>query len=52
MLGMISYRLGRSLQWDGAKEQILNDKEANHLLRAITASPGYTKSLNDKNSRP
>ena len=36
---MISYRLGRSLQWDGAKEQILNDKEANHLLRRDYRKP-------------
>ena len=39
MLGMISYRLGRSLQWDGAKEQILNDQEANHLLRRDYRKP-------------
>ena len=39
MLGMISYRLGRSLQWDGDKEQILNDQEANQLLRRDYRNP-------------
>ena len=33
LLGMISDKLGRSIQWDGAKEQILDDPEANKLLR-------------------
>lgn len=33
MLGMISYKLGRSIDWDGEKELILNDEEANKLLR-------------------
>lgn len=33
LLGMISYRLGRSVEWDGAKEQIVNDPAANKLLR-------------------
>ena len=32
LLGMISLKLGRSLQWDGAKERILGDPEANKLL--------------------
>ncbi|MCB0630435.1 MAG: Gfo/Idh/MocA family oxidoreductase [Saprospiraceae bacterium] len=32
MLGMISYKLGRSIEWDGEKEVILNDPEANKLL--------------------
>ena len=39
MLGMISYRLGRSLQWDGDKEQILNDKQANQLLQRNYRKP-------------
>jgi hypothetical protein len=30
---MISYQLGRSVEWDGAKEQIVNDPAANKLLR-------------------
>ena len=32
MLGMMSLKLGRSLQWDGAKEQVIGDAEANALL--------------------
>jgi predicted dehydrogenase len=32
LLGMLSFRLGRSVHWDGAKEQILDDAEANQLL--------------------
>ncbi|MFT4692164.1 MAG: putative dehydrogenase [Limisphaerales bacterium] len=39
MLGMISYRLGRSIQWDGAKEQVLGDPEANKLLRRDYRQP-------------
>lgn len=31
-LGLISYRLGRALQWDAANEQFINDAEANALL--------------------
>ena len=33
LLGMISLKLGRSLEWDGAKEEIVNDPEANRCLR-------------------
>jgi hypothetical protein len=32
LLGMISWRTGRSLEWDAAKEQIIGDPEANKLL--------------------
>ena len=32
-LANISMRLGRSLKWDPAKEQVLNDSEANGWLR-------------------
>jgi predicted dehydrogenase len=32
LLGMLSYKLGRSIAWDGDKEIILNDPEANKLL--------------------
>lgn len=32
LLGMLSYKLGRSIEWDGSKEIILNDPEANKLL--------------------
>jgi predicted dehydrogenase len=34
LLGMLSYKLGRSLEWDGEKEVIIGDTEANqHLSR-------------------
>ena len=33
LLGMISWRVGRSIEWDGAKEQIINDPKANELLQ-------------------
>lgn len=39
LLGMISFRLGRSLQWDGRREQILNDPEANALMRRPYRKP-------------
>ena len=32
-LGMISYKLGRSIQWDGHNENIIGDAEANRMLR-------------------
>jgi predicted dehydrogenase len=32
LLGMLSYKLGRSITWDGAKEQIVGDGVANELL--------------------
>ena len=32
LLGMLSLKLGRSVQWDGKKELILHDPEANRLL--------------------
>jgi predicted dehydrogenase len=32
LLGMISYKLGRSIEWDGEREVIVNDAEANKLL--------------------
>ncbi len=33
LLGMLSMKLGRSVAWDGAKEEIPGDAEANKLLR-------------------
>ena len=39
MLGMISYKLGRSIEWDGGKEKIIEDKEANKLLRRDYRNP-------------
>jgi len=32
LLGMLSYKLGRGIEWDGEQEQCLNDPEANALL--------------------
>jgi len=32
LLGMLSYKLGRSVKWDGNKELIVGDAEANKLL--------------------
>ena len=32
LLGMLSYKLGRSVQWDGEKELCVDDAEANKLL--------------------
>lgn len=32
LLGMLSLKLGRSVRWDGAREQIGDDAEANRLL--------------------
>ena len=42
MLGMISYKLGRSIAWDGTTETIPNDAEATKLLtRAYRGSWEY-----------
>ena len=32
LLGMLSLKLGRSIQWDGAHERVVGDDEANRLL--------------------
>jgi predicted dehydrogenase len=32
LLGMLSLKLGRSIQWDGDKEVVIGDEEANRLL--------------------
>jgi predicted dehydrogenase len=39
LLGMLSYKLGRSVAWDGEKEICLNDPEANKLLRREYRKP-------------
>jgi predicted dehydrogenase len=39
LLGMLSYKLGRSIQWDGEKEIIVGDPEANKLLRRDYRTP-------------
>lgn len=33
LLGMLSLKLGRSIEWDGVKEECVNDADANKLLR-------------------
>ena len=32
LLGMISYKAGRSIQWDAEKELIIGDEEASKLM--------------------
>jgi predicted dehydrogenase len=39
LLGMISWKTGRSLQWDPATEQIIGDTEANALLSRPYRAP-------------
>jgi predicted dehydrogenase len=39
LLGMISWRVGRSIEWDGAKEQITGDLEASKLLSRPYRAP-------------
>ncbi|MBE3097008.1 MAG: Gfo/Idh/MocA family oxidoreductase [Planctomycetes bacterium] len=39
LLGMLSLKLGRSVQWDGEKETIVGDPEATKLLRREYRAP-------------
>ena len=39
LLGMLSYKLGRSVKWDGVKEECPGDAEANKLLRREYRAP-------------
>jgi predicted dehydrogenase len=39
LLGMLSLKLGRSVRWDGSKEQITEDAEANRLLSRQYRAP-------------
>lgn len=39
MLGMLSWKLGRSIQWDAEKEEIIGDPEANKLLSRPYRAP-------------
>jgi len=39
LLGMLSLKLGRSLQWDGEKEVVVGDMQANRLLRRPYRGP-------------
>jgi predicted dehydrogenase len=39
LLGMLSWRVGRSITWDGAKEQIVGDPDANAMLKRAYRGP-------------
>ena len=39
LLGMLSLKLGRSVEWDGQKEVVVGDAEANKLLRREYRGP-------------
>jgi len=39
LLGMLSLKLGRSIKWDGVKEAVIGDEEANKLLRRDYRQP-------------
>jgi predicted dehydrogenase len=39
MLGMLSWKLGRSIQWDAEKEEIMGDSEASKLLSREYRAP-------------
>ena len=39
LLGMLSLKLGRSIDWDGNRAQVIGDLEANRLLRRAYRSP-------------
>ena len=39
LLGMLSFKLGRSLEWDGEKERVIGDPEADRLLRRAYRAP-------------
>jgi predicted dehydrogenase len=39
LLGMLSYRLGRSVAWDGEREVVVGDDEANRLLSREYRAP-------------
>ena len=44
-LGNISYRVGRTLQWDAAKEHVVSDAEANRLAVGTYRDPWKPKGL-------
>ena len=39
LLGMLSLKAGRSVEWDGEKEQVVGDPEANRLLKREYREP-------------
>ena len=44
-LGNIAYRLGRRLRWDGEKEQVIDDPEANRLVTGTYRAPWIPKGI-------
>lgn len=44
-LGNIAYRLARKIRWDGAKEQVVDDPEANRLVVGTYRAPWIPKGL-------
>lgn len=44
-LGNIAYRVGRKIRWDGAKEQVIDDPEANKLVVGTYRAPWKPKGL-------
>ena len=45
LLGVLSYKLGRSIQWDPEKEFLVGDPDANKLLRREYRKPWEYPSL-------
>lgn len=45
LLGMLSLKLGRSVRWDGEKEEVIGDPEANQLLSRLYRAPWQYPSL-------
>jgi len=39
LLAMMSYKLGRSFRWDGEKQTVIDDPEANKLLKRDYREP-------------
>jgi hypothetical protein len=39
LLGMMSYKLGRSVKWDGEKQMVVNDTEAEKLMSRAYRAP-------------
>ncbi len=39
LLGMVSWKLGRSIEWDGSTEKIINDPKGNELLQRPYRAP-------------
>jgi predicted dehydrogenase len=44
-LGNIAYRVGRQLTWDGAREQVVGDADANRLVKGAYRAPWVPRGL-------